>query len=263
MLCLSEEERAKGIVCTSSGNHAQAVAYSGRRMGVDVKVVMPTTCSPIKLFNVKAYGATAVLVDVKDREQEAEKIIKAENRVMLHPFADITVKAGQGTIGLELLEDEPDLDAIVVPMGGGGLISGISTAVKSLKPSTRIYGVENRVSARHTNCKKYGRAVDLEIVGDTIADGTRGNHVDQESYDIIAQLVDNILLADDQWIRPTMRAVIEKAHVVAEPSSCMGLSMALKKELPVQPTDKVAFVLSGGNCDLNLLAEVITGEYDD
>src|SRR5665647_1300133 len=122
MLCLSREEREKGVICTSSGNHAQAVAYTAKLLGVDAKVVMPTNCNPLKLANVKKYGGSVVQVDVMLREQVAEQIIKDEGRIMLHAFANTNVKAGQGIAGLEIVEDLPDLDAVVVPIGGRGLI---------------------------------------------------------------------------------------------------------------------------------------------
>ena len=260
MLCLSPKERENGVVCTSSGNHAQGVAYAAKLLGVDAKVVMPTNCNPLKLENVKKHGASAVLVDVMLRDQAAEQIIKDEGRTMLHAFADTNVKAGQGIAGLEIVEDLPDLDAVVVPIGGGGLISGIGTAVKALAPSAKVFGIENIETPRYTNCIKLGKLQDLDKVGETICDGTRGHHADQESYSVILSVVDEILLAEDKWVKPAMKAVISKGHIVAEPSSCMGMAVALAGKLPVKPSDKVVFVLSGGNCDLKLLAEIISSD---
>ncbi len=260
MLCLSPEEREKGVVCYSSGNHAQGVAYAAKLLGVDAKVVMPTNCNPVKLENVKKHGASAVLVDAMLRDQVAAQITKDEGRTMLHAFANTHVKAGQGIAGLEIVEDLPDPDAVVVPIGGGGLISGIGTAVKALAPSAKVFGIENVESARYTNCIKNNKVLDLKKVGETIRDGTRGNHADQESYTVILSVVDEILLAEDKWVKPALKALIGKGHVVAEPSSCMGLAVALAGKLPVKPSDKVVFVLSGGNCDLKLLADILSSD---
>lgn len=257
MHMLSDKERAKGVVCPSSGNHAQAVAYTARSLGCSAKIVMPDFCNPVKLANTRSYGAEVVLTDVLERENETQRIMEREERTLVHAFADPRVKAGQGTIGLEILEDEPEIDVVVVPIGGGGLISGIAAAVKGMKPGAKVYGIENAVTARYTNCRRLGRQVDLETVGDTIADGTRGNHTDAESWEMIQALVDEIILAHDEWIRKALRLLLEKGRVLAEPSSCMGLAAAMAGALPAAPDDKVAFVLSGGNCNMELIRKIL------
>lgn len=258
MQMLSKEELARGVVCPSSGNHAQAVAYTAKMLGCSAKIVMPTTCNPVKLANVRSYGAEAVLVDIMDREIETQRIVEEEGRVLVHAFADPRVKAGQGTAGLEIMSDEPDIDAIVVPIGGGGLVSGIAIAAKGIKPDVKIFGIENTVTARYTNCLEQNKLMDLDKIGDTIADGTRGNHTDAESLEIIKAYVDEILLAEESFIRKAVRNVFEKAHIYAEPSSCMGIAVAMAGKLPVKPDDKVAFVLSGGNCDLSVITQILS-----
>lgn len=259
MRMLSDEERARGVVCPSSGNHAQAVAYTARSLGCSAKIVMPDFCNPVKLANTRSYGAEVVLTDVLERENETRRIMEREGRTLVHAFADSRVKAGQGTIGLEIIEDEPGIGAVVVPIGGGGLIGGIAAAVKGLKPDAKVYGIENAVTARYTNCRRLGRLTDLETVGDTIADGTRGNHTDAESWEMIQTLVDEIILAHDEWIRKALRLLLEKGHILAEPSSCMGLAAAMAGTLPAGSGDKVAFVLSGGNCNMELIKEILAG----
>lgn len=259
ILTLTPEQRAKGVVCPSSGNHAQAIAYASKLLGIDAKIVMPLSCNPAKLENVRNYGAQVVLVDIADREKETQRIIGEEGRVLIHAFTDPMVKAGQGTCGLEIMEDEPEIDAVVVPIGGGGLISGIAAVVKEMRPAAKVYGIEHQLTARYTNCRKLGKVVDLDVLGDTIADGTRGNHTDTENFEMINALVDGIFLAEEAWLRPAIRALIEKGHIVAEPSSCMGLAVASAGKLPVDPGSKVAFVLSGGNCDFRLIAQILAG----
>lgn len=257
MLSLSEEELKRGVVCPSSGNHAQAVAYTARMLGTKAKIVMPNNANPVKLNNVRNMGAEVILSDIFAREQVVREIIEREGYVPVHAFADPWVRAGQGTVGLEMLEDMSDLDAIVVPMGGGGLISGIAIAAKALKPGIKIYGIEHTVTARYTNCRRRGEVVDLLELGNTIADGTRGNHADPDNCALIYQYVDDILLAEDGWLKTAMYDLITKGHVYAEPSSCMGLSVALAGALPVGREDKVGFVISGGNCDLNVLKQIL------
>ena len=263
MLCLTDEQREIGVVGSSSGNHAQALAYVAGMLGIDAKIIMPEDGNPLKIEKARKYGGNVILVDKLSREQTARDIARDENRVLVHAFDDPFIKAGQGTIAPEMLEDEADLDAIVVPVGGAGLLSGIAVGAKGLSPAVRVYGVEHRGIARYTNCKKSGIVADITAMEQTIADGVMGTHADQESYDIIHSYVDELLLTDDRFIRPAVKAIIVNAHVLAEPASCMALAVALAGELPVKRDEKVAFVLTGGNCNLKLLAQIMTEEDDD
>ena len=257
MLALSDEERAKGVTAPSSGNHAQALAYAAKMLGCSAKIVMPDNCNPVKLERTRSYGAEVVLVPVKERENETKRIVETEGRTLVHAFDDPRVKAGQGTIGLEILEDEPDIDVVIAPLGGGGLISGIAAAVKGIKPNARVYAVENEASARWTNIRKAGKVVVLENLGETIADGTRGNHGCEESWEMIQALVDDVLVTNDEWLIKALNAQATYGHVLAEPSSCMPFATAMQGILPVKPEDKVAFVLSGGNYDMSLISRLL------
>ncbi len=258
ILSMSEEEKKRGIVACSSGNHAQGVACAASRMGIDAVIIMPTNCNPVKLAGVKSYGVPVMLVGTlgSEREAKARELMETEGRTQIHPYADDGVRAGQGTIGLEILEDEPAMDAVVVPIGGGGLITGISTAVKGLKPDIRVIGMEPAGAPRYSLSRKEGKPVTLSHV-DTIADGTRTDHADPENFPAIERLVNDLVTADDREIRKAMKILAEKAHLVAEPSSVMGIGAGLSGKLPVKKGEKVCFVLSGGNNDMELFAQVL------
>ena len=222
---------------------------------------MPVNCNPAKLAGVKSYGARVELVGTlgSEREARAEELMKEEGRVQIHPYGDDKVRAGQGTMALEILEDEPSMDTLVVPIGGGGLITGVATAAKGTKPQIRVIGMEPAGAPRYSLSRKEGKPVTLEKV-DTIADGTRTDHAEPENFKAIERLVDELVTVEDEWIKKAMVTLAASAKIVAEPSSVMGIGAALAGTLPVKPEEKVCFVLSGGNNDLSQLAEVIA--YD-
>ncbi len=254
---LSDEERDRGVVCYSSGNHAQAIAYASKLLGISAKIVMPESVNPAKYALVKQHDPEIVLVDVLKRAETARRLAREEGRTLVHPFAGEAVRAGQGTCGLEIVDDLPDVDAVVVPIGGGGLISGIATAVKGIRPEARVYGMENVVVPRYTNSLKAGYCHNLAELGETIADATRGIDTDQTCFETISALVDEVITVTDEQIVPAIRLVLERGHILAEPSSCMGVAAALSGKLPVSPEDRVVFVLSGGNCDLDAIVKLL------
>lgn len=258
ILSLTEEERKKGIVACSSGNHAQGVACAAKRCGIDAVIIMPTNCNPVKLAGVKSFGAKVELVGTlgSEREARAKELMESEGRTQIHPYANDNVRAGQGTLGLEVMEDAPELDAVVVPIGGGGLITGVATAVKGIKPEIRVIGMEPEGAPRYSLSRKEGKPVTLTHV-DTIADGTRTDHADPGNFLDVERLVDTLVAVDDEHIKKAMKLLVSKAKIVAEPSSVMGVAAALAGTLPVKKTEKVCFVLSGGNNDLDQLAEIL------
>ncbi len=260
MLTLTEEQKKNGVVCGSSGNHAQGVACAAQRLGVNAVIVMPENSNPVKQAGVKSFGGQVILFGKKASEKDAKvaELIEKEGRTEVHPYANDYVRAGQGTIGLEILEDQPELDAVVVPIGGGGLISGIATAVKGSKPSIRVIGVEPEGAARYTASIRAGKPVWLDQT-DTIADGTRTDRANPESLEFIERMVDELVTVSDDAIRQAMKTYVSKAKLVAEPSSSMGLAAALEGKLAFKKGEKVCFVVSGGNNDLDFLAEVIRG----
>ncbi len=259
MLELSEDEKRRGIIATSSGNHAQGVACAAKLLGIDAVIVMPENCNPIKLEKTKSYGAKVILVGTKSSERDAKaaELLKKDGRTFVHPYANDLVKAGQGTAALEILEDEPQMDVIVSPIGGGGLISGIAAAAKEISPSIRIVGVEPQGVRRYSISRSAGKPVWLDSVGQTIADGTRTDRADPENFKIIEELVDDLVPASDTSIREAMWTMLSEAKMAAEPSSSMGVAAALDRTLDVGPNDRVCFVISGGNNDLSLLADII------
>ena len=257
-LSLSEEELGRGLVCASSGNHAQGVAYAAHKLGAQAVIGMPTNANPVKLAGVQRWGGQVELVGTlsSQREERAAQLVREQGMVEIHPYADPFVAAGQGTLALEVLEDLPDASLIAAPIGGGGLISGIATAVKGAAPQVRTVGVEPAGAPRYTRSRAEGRPVQLESV-QTIADGTRTDHANPDNFAVIQARVDELYTVEDRWIEEAMRLLMTAAKVVAEPSSALPVAAALCGALPVRPEDKAVFVLSGGNADPALLARLL------
>lgn len=257
-LSLSEEELGRGLVCASSGNHAQGVAYAAHKLGAQAVIVMPTNANPVKLAGVQRWGGQVELVGTlsSQREERAAQLVREQGMVEIHPYADPFVAAGQGTLALEVLEDLPDASLIAAPIGGGGLISGIATAVKGAAPQVRTVGVEPAGAPRYTRSRAEGRPVQLESV-QTIADGTRTDHANPDNFAVIQARVDELYTVEDRWIEEAMRLLMTAAKVIAEPSSVLPVAAALCGAIPVRPEDKAVFVLSGGNADPALLARLL------
>jgi len=256
---LSAEERARGVVASSAGNHAQGVAYSAKKMGVSSKIVMPEVAPLIKIDATRGYGAEVVLHgSIYDEAFERAKQIEAEEqRIFVHPFEDEQIIAGQGTIGLELFEKLPDLDTVVVPVGGGGLISGIAIAMKSLKPSLKIYGVQSILSSNMEKLFHHQSLNPQEVqLKATIADGIAVKKASPAMYEnFISQWVDDIVTVTDEQIAEAIFFLIERAKAVVEGSGAASLAAAMAGKIPLGK--KTCFVLSGGNIDLNLIGKVI------
>ena len=258
MLCLTDAQKQNGIVGSSSGNHAQGVACAAKLLGIDAVVVMPENANPVKLAGTKAYGAKVLLAGTlaSERDAKADELVRQEGRTLIHPYSNDHVRAGQGTVAVEILQDAPDIDTLVVPVGGGGLLSGIATAAKAMRPGIRVVGVEPTGAPRYSASREAKRPVWLEQV-DTIADGTRTDHADPDNFETIERLVDALVAVTDADIRAAMRLAALSAKIVAEPSSSMTIAAALSKRLAVRPEEKVCFVISGGNIDPALLKEVL------
>ena len=258
ILALTDGQKARGVVACSSGNHAQGVACAAQLLGIDAVIVMPENANPVKLSGTRAYGAQIVLAGTlaSERDAEASEIMERDGRVLIHPYADDFVKAGQGTMALEILDDEPEMDVIVTPVGGGGMISGVATAAKGRKPDIRVIGIEPAGAPRYRLSREAREPIALSRV-DTIADGTRTDHADPGNYQIIERLVDELVSVTDDEIRAAMCLTASAAKLIAEPSSSMPVAAALAGKLPVRPEDKVCFVISGGNVDPALLKHVL------
>lgn len=252
---LTEEEKKRGVIASSAGNHAQGVAYAARELGIKAVIVMPETTPLIKVQSTKKYGADVVLYgDVyDDAYQKAKELEAQEGYVFVHPFDDIDVLEGQGTIALEILEEMPDAEVIVVPIGGGGLISGIAAAAKMIKPDIKIIGVEPSGAASATEALKKNKVITLPEAN-TIADGTAVKRIGDLTFNCIKQYVDEVVTVDDYELTEAFLLLAEKHKIIAENSGILPLA-ALKKLS--ERGKKVVPVVSGGNIDVLMISSMI------
>jgi len=252
---LTEEEKKRGVIASSAGNHAQGVAYAARELGIKAVIVMPKTTPLIKVQSTKKYGAEVVLYgDVyDDAYQKAKELEAQEGYVFVHPFDDIDVLEGQGTIALEILEEMPDAEVIVVPIGGGGLISGVAAAAKMIKPDIKIIGVEPSGAASATEALKKNKVVTLSEAN-TIADGTAVKRIGDLTFNCIKQYVDEVVTVDDYELTEAFLLLAEKHKIIAENSGILPLA-ALKKL--TERGKKVVPVVSGGNIDVLMISSMI------
>jgi threonine dehydratase len=252
---LTEEERACGVICSSAGNHAQGVAYAAQKLGVKATIVMPNVTPLIKIEATRNYGAEVILHgDVyDDAYAEARRIQKETGAVFIHPFDDWDVIYGQGTIGLEILEEVEDVDIVLVPVGGGGLISGICLAIKEKNPNVRIIGVEPEGAQTLGHSIRKKSIVQLEVVS-TVAEGVAVRTPGKKAFKIVQEYVDEIITIDDRELLEIFTILIEKHKMIAESAGILPLA-ALKK-LKVWGK-KIVCVVSGGNIDVVSVSEMI------
>jgi threonine dehydratase len=252
---LTDEEKTKGVVCSSAGNHAQGVAYASNLFGVKSKIVMPKSTPLIKVQNTRNYGGEVVLYGnvYDDAYNEARRIEKEENSVFIHPFNDLDVIFGQGTIALEILEDLDDIDIVLCPIGGGGLISGISLVCKALKPSIKVIGVQAEGANAMERSYKEGTLINLDSVN-TIADGIAVKQPGDLTYEFIRNNVDGIVTVKDSEIVESFILLLEKHKLLAEASGVV--SLAASKKLNVE-NKKIVSIISGGNMDMVTISSLI------
>ena len=252
---LSEEEKKRGLIASSAGNHAQGVAYSGHALGIDVTIVMPKTTPLIKVQATKNWGANVVLCgEIYDEAYEKAKQLELEHGyTFIHPFNDTEVMAGQGTIALEILEDMPDTDIILVPVGGGGLISGIAVAAKAINPNIKVIGVESTGAQAMRNSLDEGHVVSLDKV-DSIADGAAVKSVGDLTFEYAKEFVDDVITLDDEDLIEAIFLLVEKHKIVSEATG--ALSIAALKKLHVR-NKKVVSVISGGNIDVLTMSSLL------
>jgi threonine dehydratase len=251
VLHLSSSERSRGIITASAGNHGGAVAYVARHFSIPGYVVMPEGANRSKLAAVRAYGAEAVLHGRVWDDAYARSLEVAEEKGLtyVHPFKDRHVIAGQGTIGLEILEDLPDVEAVLVPIGGGGLICGIGCALRIHRPSVRVIGVEAEGSANMTRSRAEGRAVVLDRV-DTIADGLATRRTDPDVFSIVERVVDDLVTVTDDEIREAIGFLLERAKLLAETGGAAAVAALLSGRAGLSPGTKCAAMICGGNFDV-------------
>ncbi len=260
MSSLTPEERARGVITMSAGNHAQAVAYHAKRLGIPATIVMPETTPSTKIERTKAHGANVILSGetLADSQITAEALVKEKGFLLIHPYDDDKVIAGQGTIGIEMLEDMPDLDCIVVPIGGGGVIGGVSIAAKHLRPSIQILGVEVKL---YPSMYHALRGQPARCGGSTLAEGIAVKNVTERTIAIARQYVDDVRLVGESDIERAVMAYLTHQKTLAEGAGAAGLAAVLADPAHFRRR-KVGLVLCGGNIDPRILASVIYRELE-
>ncbi len=265
---LSSSQRSTGVVTASAGNHAQGVALAASRAGVDATVVMPEGAPVSKVQATRSYGATVILrgQDYDAAAEHAHRIEVEEGRYYLHAFDDWDVMAGQGTLGLEILEELPSLETVVVPVGGGGLISGIATAIKGKQPDVRVIGVQAEGAASVPESLEKGTRVVRDSV-DTIADGIATRSVGERPFEVIRERVDRVVTVPDDAIAVALTHLLERSKTLVEPAAAVSLAAILEDRFDYATDETIVPVLSGGNIDLNTLTTILirgliaTGRY--
>ena len=255
---LSEAQRAAGIIACSAGNHAQGVALAASRMGIKSIICMPDGAPISKVESTKALGAEVCLVKgaYDDSYAHACRLQQETGSTFIHPFNDDEVIAGQGTIGLEILDQLADVDAVICPIGGGGLISGVAYAIKTLNPGVQVYGVQAENAPSMARSVEAGEAVTLETV-QTFADGIAVKHPGDVTFEMVRKYVDQVVTVSEDEIAAAILALIEKQKLIAEGAGAVSVAAAMFHKLPIEGK-KVVCIVSGGNIDVNILSRVIT-----
>ena len=255
---LSDEEKSKGIVACSAGNHAQGVAMAASRKGITSTICMPDSAPVMKVESTRRLGANIELVKgaYDDAHDRAVELVEETGATFIHPYDDDYVIAGQATIGLEILDQLEDVEAVIVPVGGGGLISGISFAVKSLKPDVKIYGVQAAGAPSMYNSFHDNKWESLSSVS-TFADGIAVKNPGETTFEIISKYVDDIVCVSEDEIAAAILALIERQKLIAEGAGAVPVAAAMFHKLPIEGK-KTVCVVSGGNIDVNILSRVIT-----
>ena len=254
---LSQEEKAKGVIACSAGNHAQGVALAASKCGISSLICLPDTAPISKIEATKAFGAKVCLVEgcYDDAYSKALELQKQHGFTFVHPFDDEYVIAGQGTIGLEIISEMDDLDAVIVPIGGGGLISGVAYAIKSLRPSIKVYGVQAAGAPSMFQSINKGEIETLSSVS-TIADGIAVKKPGSITYEMVSKYVDDIALVTEDEISSAILALIEKQKMIAEGAGAVSVAAAMFHKFPIEGK-KVVCLISGGNIDVTSLSRVI------
>jgi len=262
ILQLTPVELSRGVITYSSGNHAQGVAYAARAVGAKAVIVMPSNAPAIKRAATIAYGAEVVDVGVASSERlaKAEELVLQHGYVVIPPYDDEQIITGQATCGLEIVETLPDVDLVLAPVSGGGLLSGVATAVKRLRPQARVFGIEPELAGDTAESFRKGEVVTwaAELTSRTIADGLRTQSVGLRNFAHIQAFVDGVITVTEVEIRAAMRAIIAAARIVPEPSGAVTSAALLFHRDQLPPFKTAVAVVSGGNVDPALLAEVLT-----
>ena len=254
---LSDEEKARGVIACSAGNHAQGVALAASKYGIKSLICLPDSAPISKVEATKGYGAEVCLVEgcYDDAYAKALELRDEFGYTFVHPFDDENVIAGQGTIGLEIANELPEADAVIVPIGGGGLISGVAYALKSIRPQIKVYGVQAAGAPSMYNAIKHGQIECLDAVS-TIADGIAVKQPGENTFDLVSKYVDDIALVSEDEIASAILTLIEKQKMIAEGAGAVSVAAAMFDKFPIQGK-KVVSLVSGGNIDVTSLSRVI------
>jgi threonine dehydratase len=261
---LTEDERKRGVITYSSGNHAQGVAYAARALGAKAVIVMPSTAPEVKKRATAALGAEIVEVGPSstERKQKAEELEAKFGYVMVPPYDDRAIIAGQGTCGLEILEDLPDVDLVLAPVSGGGLLSGVATAIKLVRPDVRIFGIEPELAGDAQESFRSGRLITwpAELTTRTMADGLRTQSLGDLNFEHIRAYVDDIITVREEEIAEAMRVLLYQARLTPEPSGAVTTAAVLFHHEELLPFRKVAAIMSGGNVEPEVLQQILFSE---
>ncbi|MHC0551188.1 threonine ammonia-lyase [Salinicoccus sp. CNSTN-B1] len=255
ILKMSSRDKEKGIITASSGNHGKAVAYAAKSLGIKATVVVPDTASPFKIRSIEQYGADIIRCNVSERFTISEALAEKHGYTLLHPYDDADIMAGQGTIGSEIINALPNIDKIIVPTSGGGLLGGILSAVKPIMEDIKVYGAEPASVPRYTISLKAGQRREVDDQH-TLADALVTNQPGIENFPVIQKHADGILNVQEEMLLPATRLMLMEGKIFAEPSGCIGIAAILSKQLKVNATDDVCFVISGGNAGDALLKQL-------
>jgi threonine dehydratase len=257
---LSEKERSRGVITYSSGNHAQGVAYAARALGVKAVIVMPQNAPAVKREATIALGAEIILVGPasSERQAKAEELAAQQGYVIVPPYNDELIIAGQGTMGLEVLEDLPEVETVIAPVGGGGMLSGIATAIKLSKPTVKVIGAEPELAADAQASLRSGKIVraTAEETTRTLADGLRTQSIGAINFEHIRRYVDDIVTVSENEIRKAMKLLATDSRTIAEPSGAVAVAAFLFHENELPKTKTNVAVISGGNVEAEMLAEI-------
>jgi threonine dehydratase len=263
IMALTQEERARGVLAYSSGNHAQGVAYAARQLGLKATIIMPTNAPQVKITATRALGAEVILYDPahEKREAVAARLLAsaAHPPVLVPPFDDAYVIAGQGTVGLEILEDLPAVELVLAPVGGGGLLGGVAAALKLLKPSVKIIGVEPELAADAQASFRAGQVIEWAAADTnrTLADGVRTLALSELTLAHLRQYADDVVTVSEAELRAAARRLLLEARLVVEPTAALPLAALLRHRASLPPSQHTVLILSGGNVDPAVLAELL------
>lgn len=256
---LTDEEKARGVIACSAGNHAQGVALASQKFGIKSIICMPDGAPISKVEATRSYGSEVVLVPgvYDDAHNRAEELHEKNGYTFIHPFDDEDVIAGQGTIGLEIMDQVKDADIVVVPVGGGGLVSGVAYAVKSLNPKVRVYGVQSTGAPSMANSLEHHKIETLPSVS-TVADGIAVKEPGHLTFDICSKYVDGVVTVNDDQVSAAILTLIEKQKMIAEGAGAVALAAVMFNKIPNSKGKKVVCLISGGNIDVTILSRVIS-----